>query len=89
MSEKIRIIGCGWELDPKTLFAVGRIGLSVCIMSFGIMLLSGKTKQEDLVSYFNFWQYLAPRSYGAAEIGFNISVDDEIKAFSKESFFEF
>jgi len=87
MSEKIRIIGIGTEVDPKTLFTIGRIGISLSIMCFAFLLLSGKiSREEDLQSYFNFWQSLAPRSYGGPKI---TSHEDELAAFAKESFFEF
>jgi hypothetical protein len=81
--EKIAIIGLGTEVESKRVYSLGRIGLSLSLMCFGFMLLSGSiSKEEDLKAYYNFWQHLAPRSYGGQD------AEDELRAFSQSSFFE-
>jgi len=82
--EKIKIIGFGTEIECRKVFNFGRIILSFSLMAFAILLLSGSiSKEDDLRSYFNFWQHLAPKSYGGRD------AKDELKAFSQQSFFEF
>jgi hypothetical protein len=82
--EKVTIIGLGIEVESKSVFSLGRIGLSLSLMCFGFMLLSGSiSKEEDLKAYYNFWQHYAPRRYGGQD------AEDELRAFSQSSFFEF
>ena len=53
-------------------------------MAFGFLLLEGShSKEQDLKAYYNFWQHLAPRSYGGRD------ERDELRAFKEQSFFEF
>jgi len=82
--EKIKLIGFGTEIESKKIFNVGRLILGFSLMAFAILLLSGSiSKEDDLKSYYNFWQHLAPKSYGGRD------AKDELKAFSQQSFFEF
>jgi hypothetical protein len=45
-----------FKIDRKHLFHAGKTGFSVCLILFGLMLLTGIIdKTDDLKSYFNFW----------------------------------
>ena len=79
----MKIVGTNHSVEPRTLFSFGRIFLSLFILSFAFHLLSGTvSKQDDLKSYYNFWQHLAPRSYGGRDS------KDELKAFAALTYFE-
>lgn len=66
------------------MFHLGRIGLSVTIIGFAFLLLTGTIKKDDdMKSYYNFWQHVSPRSYGGRD------KRQELELFFKQSLFEY
>jgi len=70
-------------VDSKTFYHFGRFGIGLTFLLFGIFILTGHiSKSDDVKSYYNFWQHMAPQTYGGRDAA------HELENFQKQSMFE-
>ena len=59
--ESVQIIGTDIQFDSKKVYSNARSGLGLVVIIFGLLLLTGHlSKDDDLKSYYNFWQHCVP-----------------------------
>lgn len=52
------------KVDQKKLFDFGRYGFILTLMILGFLIITNTLdKQDDLKSYYNFWQFVYPNPF--------------------------
>lgn len=72
------------KVERKTLFLIGKTGFIITLMILGFLFITNNMeKQDDLKSYFNFWQHVWPsREYDS------MSRSAALNEFHKHSMFD-